>query len=395
MATVTALERRIKTQVTGRIRRFYAVAGPGLEELCRGEIAGLLPPPTAPTAGDGGVDFEARLHEAYAVNLWSATASRVLMRLGDFAADGFGRLRRKAGGFPWELYLPAGAPLVVHAALHRSRLYHREAVAERIRESVEESLVPFAPEPGEAPADLLPQHLYVRAVKDVFTLSLDMSGEHLHKRGVKTRKGRAPLRETVAAGVLRLAGYDGRRPLLDPMCGTGTFSLEAAMMAKRIPPGGFRRFAFEQWPGFRPGRWTHLKRLAREGVRRLEAPLVFASDVRSPMVGGLKEAVRAADMEDAVRVRRMDFFDLSPGKICGEKGLLALNPPYGRRLGTPQESERLFGEIGRKIRRDFRGWRVALLAPAEAIEKNARIQGKRTPLFHGGLGLSLTVADIA
>lgn len=394
MTSQSALERRIKRHVTGRTHAFYAVAAPGLEALCHAEIAGRLPSAEIESDSEGGVAFNTRLHHAYAVNLWSATASRVLMRIGEFNADGFGKLKRKTRRFPWELYIPGGASLHVNVALHRSRLYHRDAVAERIREGIEDR---FAGQGLPLPVNLKAEHtttLYARAVNDRFTLSLDMSGEHLHKRGVKIRGGDAPLRETLAAAVLRMADYGPVVPLIDPMCGSGTFSLEAAMMAKQIPPGWFRRFAFEDWPGFQAGRWRHLRREAQKGMQSAAEPLIFASDRKSAMVGALKETLRNSGMDDAVRVIRKDFFDLVPARFLNRKGLLILNPPYGRRLDTPQESLRLYREIGRKIRRDFKGWRSAVLSPSDELEARTRIRGKRFPLFHGGLNLTLTLSDI-
>ncbi|MFZ7125562.1 MAG: THUMP domain-containing class I SAM-dependent RNA methyltransferase [Desulfobacterales bacterium] len=394
MAPADPLQRRIKQHVAARSHDFFAIAGPGLEALCLEEIASRIAESRTSDPSEGGIAFKARLHDAYAVNLWSATASRVLMRIGTLSADGFRKLKRRVSDFPWELYLPAGTPMHVNVALHHSRLYHKDAVADCLREGIENR---FEAQGLTLPADPGPQDtqtLYARAIDNRFTLSLDMSGEHLHKRGLKVRAGKAPLRETLAAAVLKLAGYQGDDLLLDPMCGSGTFSLEAAMMSKRIPPGWFRSFAFEKWPAFQPGRWTHLRREAEQGFRNLPAPIVLASDRKAAMVGGLKETVRAGGMEDAVRVRRADFFDLIPEKDTGRRGLVVLNPPYGLRLDTPQESLQLYREIGVKLRRDFSGWRAAVLSPDPEPDEQLQLPGRRHFLFHGGLRLLLCISDI-
>lgn len=395
MPNTKALERRIRKHITSQEHTFFVVAGPGLEDLCREEIADRLPGADIDPPTEGGIGFRARIHDAYAVNLWSRTASRVLMRIGGFTADGFGQLKRKVKAFPWELYIPQTARLHVNAALHRSRLYHRDAVAERIRDGIESRLAADGIHLETTPSDSGPTTtLYARAVSDRFVLSLDMSGDHLHKRGLKTRGGEAPLRETLAAAVLKLAGYQPGAPLIDPMCGSGTFSLEAAMMARHIPPGWYRRFAFQTWPGFQPGRWRHLRREAERGMRVVETAAIFASDRRAAMVGALKETLRSAGMENVVRVKRKDFFELTIDATNRPGGLLVLNPPYGRRLAAPDDSRKLYREIGRKIRRDFKGWRFAVLSPAAGLDEQLRLKGRRLPLFHGGLDLILIIGDI-
>jgi putative N6-adenine-specific DNA methylase len=394
MTSQTAIERRIKQHITSQPHTFFTVVGPGLEPLCRSELKTLLPGIDIPEPREGGLTFTARLHDAYAVNLGSATASRVLMRIGRFTADGFGRFKRKIRSFPWELFISETLPLHVTATLHKSRLYHRDAVAERVREAIEDRFSDLGRSPSSAIHTEARNTLYVRAVNNRFTLSLDMSGEHLHKRGVKTRGGEAPLRETLAAGILTLSGYDPDYPLLDPMCGTGTFSIEAAMIAKGIPPGWFRDFAFTRWPNFQPGRWQHLKREAEKGFRTIAAPLIFASDRRAAMVGAVKESIRNSAIADAVTVKRRDFFDMRPDRLTPRKGLVVLNPPYGKRLDTPRDSRQLYQEIGRKLRSDFKGWRFGILMPPGDPGTRLDLEGRQHALFHGGLGLTLTVGHI-
>jgi putative N6-adenine-specific DNA methylase len=246
--------------------------------------------------------------------------------------------------------------------------------------------------------------IFVRAESDRFTVSLDSSGELLHKRGVKARGGKAPIRETLASAVLNIAGYGPGQLLADPMCGSGTFSLEAAMMSRNLPSGWFRDFAFMQWPAFSPGRWRHLRKEAEAEISPPGRTCVFASDLRESEVRLLETRLLAYGLSDAVRTECLDFMALTPGVIFKkleesgggdfEPGLLVINPPYGRRLGSLSESRRLFAEILEKLRKDFRGWHAAVIVPGRLVGKRTAKFFSKTPLFHGGLDLVLLTGKI-
>jgi len=384
-----ATEKRLKRQVIGKSHAFFAVTAPGVEDLARAELAALgiegRPVP-------GGVEFTGRLHDAYLANLRLKTASRVLMRIAAFTTTHFSELEQQAAAIPWELYLKPGTLGRVQAAVHHCRLHHTDGIAERVRAGVDKRLAPITV--GEAAAAAI-QQVFVRGVDDRFTVSLDSSGEHLHLRGVKTHPGRAPLRETLAATALMRAGYTGDEPLVDPMCGTGTFALEAALMAKRIPPGWFREFAFSGWPAFRAQRWAHLRRAAGEGVRVLPQPRIFASDTDLEACRALEECLPRHGLEDAVRVQAADFFRLDPGDLSlSRPGLVVLNPPYGRRLGTPAESRDLMGAVLARLCDRYSGWRFVLVAPAAARPAGLPAGTEVHPVFHGGLNVNFWIGRI-
>jgi putative N6-adenine-specific DNA methylase len=235
--------------------------------------------------------------------------------------------------------------------------------------------------------------LFVRLQDNRLTLSIDSSGEHLHKRAIKTHHATAPLRETLAAAVLKLADFDPAEPLIDPLCGAGTFSLEAAMRAKNVAAGYFRKFAFMGWPAFQPARWAHLKKQAGADIKILQEPLIFASD-RSPNACQALTACLARNaLSDAVRVEQKDVFDLLPHQLTDRKGLMVINPPYGIRLGTEKQSQDLIRGLLKKLRADFQGWRLALIAPPWA-DLSALPALRFYRLLHGGLRLVLGVAKI-
>ncbi|RJQ78104.1 MAG: hypothetical protein C4519_12530 [Desulfobacteraceae bacterium] len=381
------LDKQIKRHVIGRRHHFFAVAAPAMEALAAREVNALSDSVDDTAVETGGVLFSGRLEDLYRANLHLRTAGRILLRLSDFKATNFRQLEKKTAATAWVRYLPAGAVPACKAAAHQSRLYHSQAVAQAVQQAIRAYWQAL-----EIPArDDRGQTLYVRLDQDAVRLSLDSSGANLYRRGFKTHIAAAPLRETLAAAVLQLAGYDPARPLLDPMCGSGTFALEAALMAKQIPPGYRREFAFMQWPSFRPARWQHLKNTAAKQIRPLERPLIHASDIDPEACRRLAGCVRANNLCDAIAVSRADFFALAPPP--GSAGLIVLNPPYGRRLPPEQPPETFYGHIAAKLARDFKGWQVAWIVPRADLLRGP-LGLKPLHLTHGGLSLTLLIGSV-
>ena len=387
MSNPDALEKRIRRHVIGRPHPFFAVTAPGLEATCVAELDHLLPEAQARAAA-GGVLFKARLDDVQRANLMVRTAGRILMRIAGFSAVHFSQLEKALAAVAWELYLYRGQSVEVRASTHKSRLHHTEAVAQRVEAALAERarMVIFA-EP-QNPAALSPQLIYVRADHDRFTVSLDTSGTLLHKRGIKTEVGPAPIRETLAAAILYQLGYTGEQPLIDAMCGAGTFSLEAALMACRIPPGWHRSFAFQDWPAFKSRRWDHLRRECGAQMRRPAPAPIVANDLNSEACRRLEETLDRFVLNDSVGVRCQDFFSLAPHEVARDPGTVVINPPYGRRLGGRGESRILFGRICRHLQRHYQGWRTALIAPPGA-DSEVPVGLSPRPLVHGGLRLNL------
>ena len=299
-----AFNKRVRRHVAGRIREYYAVTAPGVENLCRQELLGQGFDGSGLIVDVGGVTFTGRLVDCQRANLHLRTATRILMRIEAFSATNLRRLEKKAGDIAWELFLPTGTLPDVKVSSRRSRLYHTAAIARRIGDSIARRL----DRAGRPPSRAFPQTLLVRAVEDRFTLSLDSSGAPLYKRGLKAGPARAPIRETLAAAMLMAANYDPRRPLVDPLCGSGTLSLEAAMMAKQMAPGLKREFAFMGWPAFREGQWGFIKREAESNVQDLMQPLIFASDIDAGACERLAGMIAGNGLSDAVSVVKKDFF---------------------------------------------------------------------------------------
>ncbi|WP_035256882.1 THUMP domain-containing class I SAM-dependent RNA methyltransferase [Desulfatirhabdium butyrativorans] len=387
-----SLDKRIKRQVIGKDHGFFAVCSPGLAPLCKAELTGLdgLQPPE-PIASREGVSFQSRLTGCYSANLWSRTATRILMRVLEVAATEFSHFHSKCRKFPWELFLPIDIPIRIQATTHHCRLHHSEALAERLVEAIQ-ARIPRIPRMQADPENRACQRIFIRGIDDRFAISLDTSGDPLYKRGIKQSVGKAPLRETLAASVLKLAGYDGSRFLLDPMCGSGTFSLEAAMIARNVPPGWLRRFSFMHWPGFKQPQWDHLRRKA-EGTIRHQHPLpIVASDIDTRLCGTLEETIRSQPFLEGIVVHPADFFHMQPSDFSREPGWIVLNPPYGIRLRESPGIASFHREICSKLSKDFRQWRLAWLSPDEP---NLDLSfSRRYRLVSGGIPLTLVVGMI-
>lgn len=391
------IEKRIRRHIIGKPQKFLLSTLPGLENLCREELASLGI--SAATAGEirGGIEFDGRVHDCYLANLKLRLANRILMRISTFRATNFRQLRQKAAALPWELYLPRAAGVDVRVASRRSRLFHTDAVADIFREIIGASRPALSSDPNLGPPS--PQRIYVRAVEDRLVVSIDSSGDLLYKRGLKIQGGRAPIRETFAAAILTLCGYRGDKPLVDPMCGAGTFSLEGAMVAANIPAGWYRQFAFMNWPCFKPSRWNFFRREAQQQMTVQTDPIIFASDTDAAGCQALAKVVADHRLSGSIAVARKDFFDLTPADIgeyiaMGNKGLITINPPYGRRLGTAADSERLFMEICRKLQKDFTGWEFALLAPDRALARRTPLNSRAFHFTHGGLNIYLLTGKV-
>jgi putative N6-adenine-specific DNA methylase len=394
------MEKRIKRHVLGKRQTFFVSTSPGLAPLCLDELLSIGISKANTALVEGGVEFAGPVHDCYLANLRLRTANRILMRMEGFRVTNFRQLAKRVIGLPWELYLRQGTRYNIRVTSRRSRLFHKEAISEQFKRGIAQRWAPALDTPEEA-REISPfaQQLFVRAVNDRFTLSIDSSGELLYRRGLKTHRGKAPVRETIASAILMLTGYNGRQPLLDPMCGTGTFSLEAAMMANHIPAGWYRDFAFMGWPCFKATRWRHIRREAERSITPVQEPMVFASDKDPHACQALKSVVRHNDLSGSVSVLRRDFFDLLPSDfqafpLTKQPGLVVINPPYGRRLGGKTSSEQLFLELCRKLKKDFPGWKAALIVPHRGLVKRVPFSGNVHSLFHGGLRLTLLTGTI-
>ncbi|HKP74588.1 MAG TPA: hypothetical protein VJT67_03550, partial [Longimicrobiaceae bacterium] len=243
----------------------FAITAPGLEAVCTAELRALG---IAVAPEPGGVAWEGSLADLHRANLWLRTASRVVVRAAAFRARTFIELERHARKVPWERWVAPGRAVRLRVTSRKSRLYHEGAIAQRLLGFIEEhvgglgatSAAKGPEDEGDDGGDA--QLFVVRVVRDAFTVSADSSGALLHLRGYRQAVAKAPLRETLAAAMLLGARWQGDAPVVDPMCGSGTLPIEAALIARRIAPGlatadrAPRAFSFTAWPGHDAGAWA-------------------------------------------------------------------------------------------------------------------------------------------
>ncbi len=388
------LQKRIKRHISGRIRDYFAVTPPGMEELCLRELMALPLSVKTAVVEKGGVAFKGQLQDCWLANLYLRTAGRVLLRVCDFTATNFRQLEKKVGDIPWELFLYTDTTPVIRVAAHHSRLYHQAAVAEHLKTGLQKRLqqngIP-ATEPSLIPAG---QQILIRIIDDRVYVSLDSSGDNLYKRGFKTHGGRAPVRETTAAAALSLAGYRTDQCMADPMCGSGTFALEGAMRINNIPPGWLHDFSFLAWPAFRPRRWAYIKNQAQLQFQQPDTPLVFCADQDPDACRRLSECIRHHRLEKTIQVTCRDFFTPGQWPAAPGPGLITLNPPYGRRIESGPSSRELFDAICAKLKLDYKGWKLALLVPGHDLAARLPLPLHCRRIHHGGLDTVLMTGTI-
>jgi putative N6-adenine-specific DNA methylase len=348
----------------------FAVAAPGLEDVVARECA-ALPGVAAITKIVGGVEFTGDARVVLAANERLRIASRVLVRVGTFTARDFARLVKETAKLDWTRFAVARGEIEVKATARRSRLYHTGAIAERVILGIEQAL----PAGGASTR----MQIIARVEDDEVTLSIDSSGELLHRRGARVETAKAPLRETLAAGLLALAAWDPRtEALVDPMCGAGTIALEAASLALGRQPGANRTFACEAWPTC-----AGVSRTIIAGADRLPRPIV-ASDRDAGAVEITTRNLARAELSPHVTVRCADARD---AELPDPPGLVLVNAPYDVRVraGTGGAYAALAA-----LRSRARGFRLAVLTTDESL---LRPLGARPiashPLDNGGLRVRL------
>ncbi len=364
----------------------FAAAPPGLEnetlrELFDLGIEGVLEP--------GGVAFSGGLRELYLANLWLRTAHRILVRVASLRVTRLSGLAPWIARYPWEVYLSPSRSLGIRVTCRRSRLYHSGAIGQRILEGIEGRLGTRLATDSREPR----QTVVARIVRDRLVVSVDSSGEHLHKRGYRLAQGRAPVREVLAAAMLLRSGWRGGVSLWDPMCGSGTVVIEGAMIAANMAPGLNREFAFEEWRNFNPVLWHGLRDEAGRAARPPRVPIT-GSDKDERGIEKAVENARRAGVGDVVDFRASALEELAP-MAPGTTGLVATNPPYGRRLIGKKGAPEFYEALGSGLIRAFGGWKVVMLCGSKHLAKKTGLPLESLGLLdNGGLKVSLLMGRI-
>ncbi|OGQ50347.1 MAG: DNA methylase [Deltaproteobacteria bacterium RIFCSPLOWO2_02_FULL_57_26] len=363
------------------MERFFATCPRGLEEFLAEELQRLKAENIHAVAG--GVEFGGEFSLCYRANLESRIASRILWQVATERYRNEDDIYRTAYALQWNDWFEPELTIRVSVTATRSPLRSLGFVTLKIKDAVCDK---FRRLSGRRPSvDTRRPDMRIQGYltdRD-FTLYLDATGDALFKRGRRMAQGEAPLRENLAAGVLRLAGWVPGTVLLDPMCGSGTFLLEAAQMALDIAPGSGRHFAFEKLKNFDKRHWQGL--LQQSAARQKPSvPLsIYGSDLSGEALKSARTNLAAAGLEEVVSLKRADIQEISaPAK----EGIIVTNPPYGVRLGELQELAELYPKLGDVLKKKFSGWRAYILSADMRLPKLIRLAAsKRTPLFNGAL----------
>ena len=361
----------------------------GLEAVLAAELAGLGA--AAVETGRGVVRFRGDSGTVARANLWLRTAMRVLVELGEGNASSRTALYDLVARVPWEEWVRPGQTMAVSAAGQAdafpntafAALVVKDALVDRLR-----NRMGWRPDVDRSDPDL---RIWVHLAGDSAAIGVDSTGEPLSHRGYRPRGGPAPLAESLAAGILLLAGYDGSQPLFDPMCGTGTIAIEAALIATGSAPGCHRSFASERWSGHDAGLLAELRREARESARPAAAAIV-AGDVDPRALAATRANAVAAGVAGALTVAAADVRHLAP---VPAGTLIVANPPYGQRLGAGEDLHGLYRDLGEGLRTHARGSTAWLLVGDTQLIKCVALRpSRRIVLFNGPIECRLVRYDI-
>jgi putative N6-adenine-specific DNA methylase len=361
--------------------RFFTPCPRGLEQVLDQELRGLGIARTTVTAG--GVKFEAPWPSMYWVNLWSHIASRVLWEVGGRPYRTEADVYQAAYELDWPGWFSYSDTIKVRVTGHRCPLPSLEFLALRIKDAIcDKFMAVTARRPS---VDTRQPDIRIDAFLDAasVTLYLDTSGEPLFKRGYRLTTVEAPLRENLAAGLLRLAGWTPDEALMDPMCGTGTIPLEAALMSRRIAPGLGRSFAFERLLIHDAKRFAHLREAAILKQRKHASSPIYASDNNAAAIKTAQRLFQGAGVAVDIRLREQDILSLEPPV---PKGLLVINPPYGMRMGRADDLESFYPRLGDWLKRRFAGWRAYVLTADPGFRTHIGLSpSRKIPLYNGAL----------
>ena len=357
-----------------------ATAAFGLESVVKRQVQDLGY--TDIKCVDNRVEFTPlNLYEGIArANLWLRSADRIQLKLGEFPATTFDNLFELTKALPWEEWIPVDGKFTVTGKSVRSGLFSVPDIQAIVKKAVVEKLkqkynVSWFAESGAE------YTIQVALLKDIATLTIDTTGvgNGLHKRGYREKSNDAPMKETMAAALIDLARYNGKKTFLDPCCGSGTLPIEAALLAKNIAPGLSRNFVSEKWEQIPKSVWKEARSAAYAAIKTDFEPQIYAADISPAAVELAKANAELAGVDDCIHFEVRAVKDTV---LPGETGVAIINPPYGERLGKIKEAERLYAELGKLF--NSTKWSVYVITPDEffehAYQKKARAKRK---LFNG------------
>ncbi len=371
--------------ITKMTESFFTPCPRGLEAILANELITLGAQEVRAT--DGGVHFTGEFLLSYRVNLHSRIASRVLWRvaIADYRSEQ--DIYDTVYALPWADWFDTTRTIRVNMAAIKCPLRSLDFATLKIKDAVCDK---FRTLTGERPSvDTHTPDIRIHAFLEEsrMTLYVDTSGDALFKRGVRQYTNIAPLRENLAAGILHLAGWQPGTPLLDPMCGSGTFLIEAALMSLNIAPGINRSFAFEKLKNFDSAAWRDLRAQAQAAQKPVTALPIFGSDLYGEELKAARLNLENMGLLDAVSLNQANVLEIS---APADHGVLVANLPYGERMGDLEELEALYPKLGDVLKKKFGGWNAYLFTSDLRMPKFIRLSvSRRTPLFNGAIDCRL------
>lgn len=360
--------------------QFFASAPRGIVEPLENELKELGLKVTDKYIG--GVFFESNWEGCYKANLHSRLASRILKPILDFTAYQPEELYNQILRHDFTKYIKPTQTISIDASVSESKMRDQRFVAMKVKDAiVDQFREKFGVRPdvdNENPA----LRIHVRAIKNQFNVAIDTSGESLFKRGYRKEVGEAPLKENLAAGLIKLAEWDGQSPIIDPMCGSGTFLIEAAMMALNIAPGiNRKKFGFQNWLTYEEETWEKVVQEALDAEKE-ELPFKFYGyDIDRRVLVNAKENAKRAGVDEVIEFRKEAIATVEPPV---EKGLMIVNPPYGARIGDEDNLRDVYRDLGYTLKHRFKGWDAWILSGNKDLIADLKLKATRKHFVFNG-----------
>ncbi|MGK7932736.1 MAG: class I SAM-dependent RNA methyltransferase [Microcystaceae cyanobacterium] len=368
------------------INQYFATVAHGLEEIAAQELENLGAKNI--NIGFTVIHFQGNQKLLYKVNLWSRLLYRILVPIAEVKCGNGEQLYQEVSRINWDTYLHPNQTLAIRATGKNDKLNHSHYTALTIKNAiVDQQTTKF-----NCRSDINPKQpdilINAHINNNYCTLSLDSSGDSLHRRGYHTAMGVAPLKETLAAAILDLSDWTPSLPFFDPLCGSGTLPIEAGIKALNIAPGLYRkRFSFENWNDFNPSLWQQLKEEAKQQQLRELPNLIWGSDGESDIIKQAQSNLKSCQLEQQVHLFLSQLQEIKPPT---SEGILICNPPYGKRLGNTQELGRMYRLLGDVFKQRFKGWTAYILTGNKALAKQVGLRtSRRIPLYNGSIPCTL------
>jgi putative N6-adenine-specific DNA methylase len=368
------------------LSQYFATVARGLEELAAQELIELGAQTV--TTGFCGVSFEGDRELLYRVNLWARLPFRVLVKLGEFPSNDDLELYEGVQQIDWGEYLTPDLTLAVTVTGKNEQLNHSHFTAIQVKRAITKQQTEKFGERSNVDIHEPNVRINAHIDKDVCIISLDSSGSSLHRRGYRSAVGDAPLKESLAAALLKMSGWTPDLAFVDPLCGSGTLPLEAAMQALQIAPGIFRNgFGFESWLDFDAELFDRLLKSAEAGERQDLTATIIGSDRDFDVIEQARSNARSSGVESYVRFMQMELADV---EAPTDSGILLCNPPYGERLGRDEDLGAFYKLLGSVLKNRFRGWTAFVLSGNKELAKSIGLRSaQRTTVYNGTLACQL------